>query len=196
MGGFYSIVQKCPRDESPAHEPWQQQDVRGKLTAPRWESWAFQSLCISVSAWSFLKVNHFSSSSNKAWSFWALGSLFKAWLMLAQKANEADSRFERSPAPTYEMPTLSALAVWCHLQSGCWALKGVLETPPHTHPSFLSLILFIASLLFLMFSSDSIFVVVLAPAQAYREDLAKKESTENVQRQSWIFWVHVALRES
>lgn len=133
VGGFYSIVQKCPRDESPAHEPWQQQDARGRLTAPRWESWALQSLCISVPDWSFLEVSHFSSSSNKACFFWAFESLFKAWVMLPQKANEAESRFERSPAPSHEVPTLSALSVWCHLQLGCWALRGVLETPPHTH---------------------------------------------------------------
>lgn len=152
-GGFYSTVQKCPGDGSPAHEPWQQQDVRGKLTAPRCESCAFQSLCISVPAWPILKVRHFSSSSNKAWSFWDFKNLFKVWLMLPQKASEAESRFEGSTAPMKLMkygPTLSALAVWCHLQSGCWALRGVLETPPHTH--ILHSSVFYPSLLLFCFS--------------------------------------------
>lgn len=89
--------------------------------------------------------------------------------MLPQKANEAESRFERSPAPIHEV-CANPLSLGCVLSPPVRLLsfkRCLGDTPSHTHPSFLSLT-FIASMLFLMSSSGTIFVVVFAPAQAYR----------------------------
>lgn len=96
------------------------------------------------------------------------------------------------------VPTLSALAVWCHLQSDCWAGRGVLETPPPHHIILHSSLLY-SSLLLCYFPClpQALFLSwCLHLLKHAGEELAIKKNPENVERQRWRFWVRAALGEA
>lgn len=109
-------MHRCPGEESPAHEVWQQ-DISGRLTAGRWERYAFQSLCTSVLAWPDLKALHFTSCSNKAQSFWAFQSLLKPGWCCHRRSTKlrAALRGAQLPLPC-SMPTLAAVTARCFLR--------------------------------------------------------------------------------